>query len=99
VRRAFVALVLVFAGCTAPAAGIQNRTPQQVTEFFTSGPKVGLDPDVGLYRYSAMGEMWEHVATIHSMGNDLEFCETVAAGLKAQPSTSNQRYSCRVLNK
>lgn len=70
-----------------------------MTEFFTSGPRVGLDPDAGLYRYSALGEMWEHVATIHSMGNDLEFCQTLVAALKTQPTTSSARFTCRLLNK
>lgn len=95
----FVLVLTVGSACNAPAAAIQQRTTEQVTAFFTSGPKVGLGPDAGLYRYSAVAETWEHVATVHSMGHDLEFCETLVAALKTQPSTSNQRYSCRVLNK
>jgi hypothetical protein len=111
VRLAIVALVLVFAvgtACRAPVADTQVRTRQQVTDFFTSGPQAGLDPDVGLYHYN-FASKWEHVATIHSFrdadgirstsGADFDFCETVVAALKAQPSTSNAPFECRVLNK
>jgi hypothetical protein len=99
--RAFVAVVLLLAlgsACQAPAAALQDRTTQQVTDFFTSGPKVGLDPDVGLYRYSGMAETWEHVATIHSMGDDMQMCQDLVAALKKMPEHIRP-FTCRVLNK
>ena len=101
-RVSFVALVFVFAigsACNSPAVGLQERNPQLATDFFTSGPRIGLDPDAGLYRYTdAGGGMWEHVATVHAMGNDMEFCEDLVAALKANPLHKHP-FTCRLLNK
>ena len=100
-RLAFIVVILVFAvgsASNAPEAGIQERLAQQATEFFTSGPRIGLDPDAGLYRYSGMAEKWEHVATVHAMGNDRQFCEDLVAALKTQPQHIRP-FTCRLLNK
>lgn len=95
-RTCALLLFTVAAACSTPAANVKERTTEDATRFFTAGPRIGFSGDAGLYRYSPMMGEWQHVATIHSMGNDIDFCETIAKALKTQPM--QETFTCRLLN-
>ena len=90
-----VILVLLLLGCSQEAA---TRDPSAaVAEFFQTQGPVGSSPDVGLYQGSQYrpGE-YDHVATIHGLGNDRSFCEELVELLKRD--SSGYDYECRPLN-
>lgn len=87
------ALVAISAlGCSTRA----ERDINDVTSFFAVGAKCGMSPDAGLYRYSDQRGQWDHVATFHSMADDVGLCESTARALQESPPL--ERYTCRLLN-
>lgn len=85
-------LVVVTLGCA------RQRDAEDVAALFASR-RVGDSRDAGLYKRASIADRvgeWDHVATIHGMADDMDFCETLVEALKVRSSAD--QYSCRLLN-
>jgi len=96
-----VAVVTVFdlSGCNAltPAAtDTRERGYEEATRFFVKGARIGMSPDAGLYKKSEPRSQWDHVATIHSLSDDMALCQTIAETLNAKGGEGT--FVCRLMN-
>ncbi len=92
--RTLIGLAAIALLTAASCSG--KRDADSVLAFFAKG-KIGYSVDYGLYQQSELrtGE-WDHVATVHGMSDDLDFCTKVRKSMEtAFPGSS---FDCRPLN-
>jgi hypothetical protein len=85
--------VLILVALTV-ACQSDRRSNRDVERFFSS--RIGKAADAGLFQQGAVSGQWDLVGVIHSMTDDLGFCQTIVEALKAQRNANT--YSCRLLN-
>lgn len=95
-KSSVLLLMCSIAAAMILGCGAAQRDPEAVTQFFRAA-KVGNAPDAALMKRREVvdTDQWDHVATIHSMSDDLEICREIAAHL----TKGSDQYTCLLLNK